>query len=173
MWIAVLAALVLAAGGCEQQKTPQVAPTPKPAADESKGTPPEQKTALPVINEKIEQAAAEPPVSSSAPEAAKPPAPEPAIEKPAAAEPKAATPSAKAAVAGTAPPKTVVYEASFGKVSFDHPGHSGHLACGSCHTTDPPVKIAIDKDKAHELCKGCHQEKGAGPTQCGGCHKKG
>jgi len=67
----------------------------------------------------------------------------------------------------------VVYEASNGPVTFDHQVHADSLACGSCHPTDPPVKIAIDKDKAHQMCKGCHQEKGAGPTQCNGCHKKG
>jgi hypothetical protein len=25
---------------------------------------------------------------------------------------------------------------------------------------------------AHNICKGCHEEKKAGPTKCGECHKK-
>ena len=27
----------------------------------------------------------------------------------------------------------------------------------------------LGKEKAHPLCKGCHQEKGSGPTKCSGC----
>jgi len=70
-------------------------------------------------------------------------------------------------------PVTVVYEASMGRVSFDHAGHSGRLACSKCHPTDPPEKIAIDKELAHTLCKGCHKESdGTAPTACSGCHKK-
>jgi len=173
MWLAALTALVLAAGGCEQQKTPQVAPAQKPAAEEPKAMTPEQKPALPVTDEKVEKAASEPAVPPATPEAAKPAAAEPKMVMPAAAQPMTVTPPAKPAAAGPAPPMTVVYEASYGQVTFDHQVHSSSLACGSCHTTDPPVKIAIDKDKAHQMCKGCHQEKGAGPTQCNGCHKKG
>jgi hypothetical protein len=71
------------------------------------------------------------------------------------------------------PPKTVTYPASYGPVSFNHQAHAAALACSSCHSTDPPVKIELGKDKAHQLCKGCHQEKAAGPTQCNGCHIKG
>jgi len=207
-WLVALAALMLAAVGCQQEKTPEAPPAQKPAAEEQKAMTPEQKTDLPVVNEKIEQAqaeeqkalapeqkAAEQPAAEEqkamtpeektnlpvvnekieqaqaeeqralAPEqkAAEPKAPAPATETPAVAKPKAAAPQ---------PPKTVVYEASYGKVAFAHAAHAEHLGCGSCHDSDPPVKIAIDKEKAHQMCKGCHQEKGAGPTQCGGCHKK-
>ena len=170
MWLAALAVLVLAAGGCERQKAPQLTPQQKAAVEEPKAMTLEQKPALPVTDEKVASEPTVPPVTS---EAAKPAAAEPQMDKPAAVEPKSVAPSAKPAPASPAPPMTVVYEASYGQVAFDHQVHANSLACGSCHTTDPPVKIAIDKDKAHQMCKGCHQEKSAGPTQCNGCHKKG
>jgi hypothetical protein len=72
----------------------------------------------------------------------------------------------------TSPP-TVVYDASMGKVSFNHAGHAERSECSSCHPTDPPQKIAIDKLKAHTLCTGCHKASdGSAPTTCSGCHKK-
>lgn len=149
-WVILLAALALAMGGCEREKAPeaprQVKPAEEkqamappaeekkeaapPAAEEKKAMTPAEKTALPEVGKKIEEAAAQPPL-------------------------------------------TVTFDASMGKVTFDHQGHSGRLACDSCHPTVPPAKIPLGKDKAHQLCKGCHQEKGAGPTQCDGCHKKG
>ncbi|MBE0504367.1 MAG: cytochrome c3 family protein [Desulfuromonadales bacterium] len=70
-------------------------------------------------------------------------------------------------------PATVTYKATNGNVSFDHQQHAANHACSSCHSTGAPAKIVLGKDKAHQLCKGCHQEKAAGPTQCTGCHKKG
>jgi len=74
----------------------------------------------------------------------------------------------------TAPPVTVSYEASMGTVTFNHAEHAGRLDCSQCHTTDPPQKIAIDKEIAHnQLCKVCHKESGGdAPTGCTGCHKK-
>jgi len=70
-------------------------------------------------------------------------------------------------------PGVVTYDASQGQVTFDHSAHVQNFACDSCHTTDPPQKIAIDKATAHELCRGCHREKGGNaPTSCSGCHKK-
>jgi hypothetical protein len=71
-------------------------------------------------------------------------------------------------------PVMVSYEASMGKVTFNHAEHSGRFDCSRCHTTDPPQKIAIDKEVAHnQLCKVCHKELGGNaPTACAGCHKK-
>jgi len=178
-FLAALAALMMTVWGCERQETPQVAPEQKPAVEAQKPMTPEEKTALPVVEEKIDKATAEeaaalkstPPAS---PEASGPPATETKTEAPVPApQPKAETAPAKAEAPGPVPPQTVVYEASNGKVTFEHQAHAGQLGCSSCHPTDPPAKIAIDKEKAHQMCKGCHQEKGAGPTQCGGCHKKG
>jgi len=170
MWLAALAALLLAAGGCEQQKAPQVAPTQKPAAEEPKTVVEETKEAAKAVVDETKD------VSKAAVEGTKEATKEVVQDTKAVVEEtkeatKAAVEKAKAAVSPS--PKTVVYEASNGPVTFDHQVHADSLACGSCHPTDPPVKIAIDKDKAHQMCKGCHQEKGAGPTQCNGCHKKG
>jgi hypothetical protein len=67
---------------------------------------------------------------------------------------------------------SVVYPAKNGNVTFDHKGHSAKLECKLCHGAGAPAKIAIDKDVAHKLCKGCHADKKAGPTKCGECHKK-
>jgi outer membrane biosynthesis protein TonB len=159
MWLAALAALVLAAGGCEQQKAPQVAPAQKPAAEEPKTAVEETKEATKAAVEATKEATKEVVQETKA-----------VVE-----ETKEATKSAveKVKTAVSPSPKTVVYEASNGSVTFDHQVHSSQLACDSCHTTDPPIKVELGKDKAHQLCKGCHQEKGAGPTQCNGCHKKG
>jgi hypothetical protein len=162
LWLAALAALALAASGCEQQKATQMTPPAKPAVEEPKAMPQETTPALPAPAEKPEPAVAAPAVPPPATEAMQPAAPAPApkpVPVPAAASP--------------APPKTVVYKATNGPVTFDHPAHSSSLACNRCHTSDPPAKIPLDKDKAHQLCKGCHQEQGAGPTQCSGCHLKG
>jgi predicted CXXCH cytochrome family protein len=76
--------------------------------------------------------------------------------------------SASAALAAD----TVVLKAKNGNVTFDHKKHSATGDCKSCHGEGTPAKIALDKDKAHKLCKGCHETKKAGPTKCGECHKK-
>jgi hypothetical protein len=67
---------------------------------------------------------------------------------------------------------TVVFPAKNGNVTFNHKAHSSRLECKVCHGTGAPSKIAIDKEKAHSLCRGCHAEKQAGPTKCGDCHKR-
>lgn len=67
----------------------------------------------------------------------------------------------------------VTMEAKNGNVTFNHKAHSESMDCQSCHKDqDTPSKLELDKDAAHALCKGCHQEKGGGPTKCGECHKK-
>jgi hypothetical protein len=66
---------------------------------------------------------------------------------------------------------TVVYPAKNGNVTFNHKAHQEKLKdCKLCHE-GAPAKIAINKDKAHEMCKGCHAKMSA-PTKCGECHKK-
>lgn len=69
---------------------------------------------------------------------------------------------------------SVVYDASQGKVTFNHKAHIERLKndCTKCHGKDKPAKIEVTKDVAHkDLCKKCHAEMG-GPTKCGDCHKK-
>ena len=82
--------------------------------------------------------------------------------------------AAKPAPAPPKGPSEVTYKASMGTVTFNHAMHSGKFACSRCHTTDPPQKIAMSKDVAHnQLCKVCHQAMGGNaPTACTGCHKK-
>ncbi len=68
-------------------------------------------------------------------------------------------------------PETVTLNAKNGNVTFNHKEHSAKMECSTCHQGEPG-KMELDKDAAHKLCKGCHQDKGAGPTKCGECHKK-
>jgi len=165
IWLSVLAALILLAGGCKQQETTPPAPQPAPIV----ASQPEQEQTIQV----------QPPPTPA------PPAPEktapvettkvapPATVPPAPAAVVPSVPAVKPAATAPAVPKTVTFTATNGNVTFDHQQHAGNNACSSCHPSEPPTKIFLDKDKAHQLCKGCHQEKGAGPTQCTGCHKKG
>lgn len=68
---------------------------------------------------------------------------------------------------------TIVLNAKNGNVTFNHKKHQETLKdCKICHG-DKTGKIEnFNKDAAHKLCKGCHEEKKAGPTKCGECHKK-
>lgn len=69
-------------------------------------------------------------------------------------------------------PETIVLEASYGNVTFPHAMHSGKYDCSTCHGEGTPGLFDLDKEKAHLLCKNCHKLKGAGPSDCKGCHKK-
>ena len=80
---------------------------------------------------------------------------------------------AASAALAAAPPESVVMKAKNGNVTFDHKKHSADPAsCKACHGEGAPAKLTLGKDPAHKLCKGCHEEKKAGPTKCGECHKK-
>ena len=78
------------------------------------------------------------------------------------------------ALAGAAlaakPPETITFEARPGNVLFPHKLHAAR-GCKACHPA-APAKLGLDKDKAHALCKGCHEEQGKGPSKCDGCHKR-
>ncbi len=69
-------------------------------------------------------------------------------------------------------PETIELEASYGNITFPHGMHSKAYDCSTCHGEGMPGPIGLDKDKAHPLCKGCHEEEGAGPTACKDCHQK-
>lgn len=69
-------------------------------------------------------------------------------------------------------PETLVFEASYGNVSFPHALHSEEYDCSTCHGEETPGLFGLDKATAHELCKSCHKQKGVGPTDCKGCHKR-
>jgi hypothetical protein len=198
VWLVALAMLVLTAGGCERPETPQVVPQPLPVAEEQKETAAEEEPSPVLAEGKIEEEGAVPvsPVAAKAKQAApaetatltpvKAAKPAPTrIENPAPVESAALPPTevvtsapaeekpAKAEVHEATPPQELVlYHVSYGRVSFDHQSHAA-IACGSCHTTNPAGKIPLGKDQAHQLCRGCHQQSGAGPTQCNACHQKG
>jgi gas vesicle protein len=183
MWLGAFAVLLLAVSGCEKKQEEAVQPPPTPqaaveepktVAEEAKEAVEEAKDVAKAVGEKTKEAA------KTAVEETKEFTEKVVEETKTAAKTavevtkettKAVVEDVKAAVSTA--PKIVTYPASYGQVVFDHQAHAAGFACSSCHTTDPPVKIELDKDQAHSLCKGCHQEKAAGPTQCNGCHKKG
>lgn len=68
---------------------------------------------------------------------------------------------------------TVVMKSKKGDVTFNHAKHSADPAsCKTCHGDAKPGKLTLGMKAAHDLCKGCHTTKNAGPTKCPDCHKK-
>jgi len=82
--------------------------------------------------------------------------------------------SVAVAFAGTAVAAEVIeFPATMGKVTFNHKKHQEALKeCKLCHEKGPGKIEGFGKDWAHKTCKGCHEEKKAGPTKCNECHKK-
>jgi flavoprotein len=67
----------------------------------------------------------------------------------------------------------ITLPAKNGDVTFNHKMHQDRLKdCKICHENGPGKIEGFGKDWAHKTCKGCHTDKGAGPTKCGECHKK-
>jgi hypothetical protein len=88
----------------------------------------------------------------------------------------AGRPALRDLAAALAPPPSVVVRTtrSFGTITIDHRKHLGlRAACVRCHGPGPVSKIEFTPKVAHERCVGCHKEREAGPTACGGCHVKG
>ena len=99
---------------------------------------------------------------------------ESAKEKAATAE-KQVTDAAKKLSEGTQAviaPEMVTLEAKNGNITFPHQMHGQMFGCDACHTGETPALLELDMSSGHSLCRGCHEEKGAGPTKCAGCHKK-
>lgn len=68
---------------------------------------------------------------------------------------------------------TITLKAKNGDVTFNHKDHGAKQGCKTCHGNDKGGQIeGWGKDKAHALCKKCHEDKKAGPTKCNECHKK-
>ncbi len=87
-------------------------------------------------------------------------------------------------------PIRIMFKNTGGNVLFDHKIHASEegyaidcvdchhdieeegdmpAACSECHLEDgedAPKRV----DVLHEQCKGCHDEGGSGPVDCGGCH---
>jgi predicted CXXCH cytochrome family protein len=68
-------------------------------------------------------------------------------------------------------PETIDYETRGGTVSFPHKLHAAR-GCKACHPAAPAKMPGFDKDKAHALCKGCHEAQDKGPRKCDGCHRR-
>ncbi len=90
----------------------------------------------------------------------------------------------------------IVFDVSYGKVTFSHKKHADALKgdcvkchhtwkkgettgkpCGECHKAKAEGKALAIKDAYHKDCQGCHNEakkanKPAGPTACTQCHVK-
>jgi hypothetical protein len=78
-----------------------------------------------------------------------------------------------AVTALAAGPESIALPAKMGTVTFPHKKHQEMLKdCKICHEKGPGKIEGLGKDWAHKTCKGCHEEKKAGPTKCGECHKK-
>ena len=175
-WLSVLAVVAITAGGCKQQETAPPAPKTEPAADA------QQEPAAQLHPPPVSADTTPPPATPFKPDTPAPvktvtnetstvaptPKPQPAPVEVAVPTPPAPKPAATPATA----PQTVTYKATNGNVSFNHQQHAANHACSSCHPSGAPAKIVLGKDKAHQLCKECHQQQGSGPTQCTGCHKK-
>lgn len=75
-----------------------------------------------------------------------------------------------AATAFAAGPETITLKKN---VTFPHAKHQKDLkiACKECHGDKPGKIEGFGKDKAHELCKGCHAKKSPDAAKCGFCHK--
>jgi hypothetical protein len=76
-------------------------------------------------------------------------------------------------------------------VTFPHEEHAEKFGCQTCHHTvkegakpvscfechgknpdiPDPSMSSTKKNPFHIRCRGCHQEKGEGPTKCSECHK--
>jgi flavoprotein len=68
---------------------------------------------------------------------------------------------------------TITLPAKNGNITFEHKKHQETLKdCKICHEKGPGKIEGFGKDFAHKTCKGCHEERKAGPTKCGECHKK-
>lgn len=69
-------------------------------------------------------------------------------------------------------PVDITFEATrAGNVAFPHRLHAAR-GCKPCHEAAPAKLAGLDKDKAHALCKGCHEDMAKGPRKCDGCHQR-
>lgn len=70
------------------------------------------------------------------------------------------------------PQRAVFHTRVFGEVTLDHAAHlARRTPCRSCHGEGPVKKVEhLGAARAHEVCRGCHQELARGPTGCRDCH---
>jgi hypothetical protein len=85
-------------------------------------------------------------------------------------------------------PVRIMLQNKAGKVLFTHNVHTGEYSltcldchhniedeelynCSDCHEEAGDEYLMSRADALHETCMGCHQDYGAGPVDCGACHK--
>lgn len=79
--------------------------------------------------------------------------------------------------AGGLPPDTILFEAPLGNITFTHRNHfAGYVrGCRTCHG-DKPIERVLphvhEREGAHTLCIGCHEDVKKGPRQCSHCHDR-
>ena len=78
---------------------------------------------------------------------------------------------ASAASAAKTPEKITFEATRAGNVEFPHKLHAAR-GCKPCHPAAPAKFEGFDRDKAHALCKACHENLSKGPTKCDGCHRR-
>lgn len=66
---------------------------------------------------------------------------------------------------------TIVLKNKYGKVAFNHAAHTEFISCSTCHPTEPPSRIDLNRKEYHSICRTCHHEMGAGPVKCSACHE--
>ncbi|MFO7831699.1 MAG: cytochrome c3 family protein [Desulfuromonadaceae bacterium] len=66
---------------------------------------------------------------------------------------------------------TIVMQNKYGKVAFNHAAHTQFISCSTCHSTEPPSRIELNRKEFHAICRTCHHEMDAGPVKCSGCHE--
>lgn len=66
---------------------------------------------------------------------------------------------------------TIVMQNKYGKVAFNHAAHTEFISCSTCHPTEPPTRIEMNRKEFHAVCRTCHHEMGAGPVKCSSCHE--
>lgn len=84
-------------------------------------------------------------------------------------------------------PVRLMFKTTAGKVLLDHKTHAADegygVACDECHHEEQedssscsgedchgPDSEPKRSDALHTNCKGCHEDGGAGPVECGACH---
>ncbi len=85
-------------------------------------------------------------------------------------------------------PIRIMFTTTAGNVLFDHKIHSKEYAdctdchhdisdeterptaCGECHLSKESEEAPKRAVAFHKQCIGCHEDQGAGPTECSGCH---
>ncbi len=50
---------------------------------------------------------------------------------------------------------------------------SENMRCSECHNVKEGYPTRPLMKAYHDMCQGCHQERGAGPITCGECHPRG